>query len=298
MDSGRRCRAGEITALLIALHLLGFSPCTGETRPPSEKLPADFQPTVPGSFPPPQPLKASYRFGWAAVPAAAGSAKISRKGSEIRFHGDVHTEGLVRKLWKLDATLDSRLNAATLRPLETDQVEVYRTSKKVTHVAFAENHVIRQRQKIPDDPVASRKRFKVRQPLDIFGALLTVRSRPLKTGEVCRMIVFPSTSAYLAEIESLGREKIEVRAGMFDAIKIGLRLRALNSKGHLEPYGKFKRATGWISDDDQRLLLRIESDIFIGSVWAELESIEFDRKENRQARAPDYLPSVIHTEFR
>jgi hypothetical protein len=55
-----------------------------------------------------------------------------------------------------------------------------------------------------------------------------------------------------------------------------LKLQRVNKKNELEPHRKFKRATIWISDDNDRVLLRIESQIFVGAVIAELQSIRFD----------------------
>ena len=42
----------------------------------------------------------------------------------------------------------------------------------------------------------------------------------------------------------------------------------------LEPHGKFKHATGWLSDDADRLPLRMNAQIFVGSVWVELQKVE------------------------
>jgi hypothetical protein len=42
----------------------------------------------------------------------------------------------------------------------------------------------------------------------------------------------------------------------------------------LKPHKLFKSGRGWLSDDDKRVPLRIEVDIFIGYVFAELESLQ------------------------
>jgi len=44
----------------------------------------------------------------------------------------------------------------------------------------------------------------------------------------------------------------------------------------LEPHRKFRRGTIWVSDDAERLLLRIEAQVFVGTVFAELQSVHFD----------------------
>ena len=47
----------------------------------------------------------------------------------------------------------------------------------------------------------------------------------------------------------------------------------------LEPHRKFRRATAWVSDDNDRLPLRIEAQIFVGTVFAELQSVQFEAEK-------------------
>ena len=82
------------------------------------------------------------------------------------------------------------------------------------------------------------------------------------------------STPYLATITVLGRERIKVKAGTYPAIKVDLKLEKVTSDMKLEPHGKFKRATGWLSDDEDRLPLRMNAQIFVGSVWAELLKVE------------------------
>jgi Protein of unknown function (DUF3108) len=55
-----------------------------------------------------------------------------------------------------------------------------------------------------------------------------------------------------------------------------LQLSRIGKNRELEPHRKFRRATVWLSDDSDRLLLRIQAQIFVGTVFAELQSVEFD----------------------
>ena len=67
-----------------------------------------------------------------------------------------------------------------------------------------------------------------------------------------------------------------MHAGTYNAIKLDLQLERINKRLELEPHRKFRRATIWVSDDADRLLLRIEAQIFVGTVFAELQSAHFD----------------------
>ncbi len=54
-----------------------------------------------------------------------------------------------------------------------------------------------------------------------------------------------------------------------------MQLSKIGKKRELEPHKKFRRASVWISDDSDRLLLRVEASIFVGKVFTELQSVRF-----------------------
>src|ERR1044072_8636826 len=99
-----------------------------------------------GNFSELRPLRASYRFGWSGLTAATGEGHFT-KPSEGKFQleGAGRTIGLVRALWKLDANYQAAASAGTLRPVETEQIENYRSKKIVTHLTFTSNGVTRVR---------------------------------------------------------------------------------------------------------------------------------------------------------
>ena len=52
----------------------------------------------------------------------------------------------------------------------------------------------------------------------IDSALFYLRSQPLKRDGAQRIVVYPTTSAYLCTITPVGREHITVPAGSYEAI--------------------------------------------------------------------------------
>jgi hypothetical protein len=232
-----------------------------------------------GNFPELRPLRASYRFGWSGLTAATGDVHFT-KPSEDKFQleGAGRTIGFVRALWKLDANYQAVASAETLRPIETQQTESYRSKKIVTHLTFANNGVTRARTEDKGKGVgeAKTRQFNFPDLFDLFSAMLYLRSQPLKVRSAYRVVAYPATNAYLATVAVVGREKISVHAGSYSAIKLDLRLERIGKHRQLEPHRKFRRATIWVSDDAERLLLRIEAQVFVGTVFAELQSVSFD----------------------
>ena len=230
-----------------------------------------------GNFPELRPLRASYRFGWSGLTAATGDVHFT-KPSENKFQldGTGRTIGFVRALWKLDVSYQAIASLETLRPIEAQQIETYRAKKIVTHLTFTNNGVTRARTEGKGAAEAKTRQFNFPNLFDLFSAMLYLRSQPLKDRSVYRVVAYPATNAYLATVTVVGREKISVHAGSYSAIKLDLQLKRIGKHRQLEPHRKFRRATIWVSDDAERLLLRIEAQVFVGTVFAELQSVRFD----------------------
>ena len=248
----------------------------------ASSLAANWQTTVTrepaGNFPELRSLRASYHFGWSGLTAATGEVHFTKLSKDkFEFDGTGRTIGLVRVLWKLDVNHRAAASAETLHPIETQQTESYRWKKIVTHLAFTSNGVTQTRTEGQGgtDETKSRQ-FSFPDLFDLHSAALYLRSQPLRDRSVYRVIVYPATNAYLATITVVGREKISVHAGAYNAIKLDLQLKRIGKHLELEPHRKFHRGTIWVSDDADRLLLRIEAQIFVGTVWAELQSVHFD----------------------
>jgi hypothetical protein len=212
------------------------------------------------------------------VTAASGEIHFTKPSSDrFQLEGSGQTIGFVRALWKLEVTQRAVANSHTLAPIETHQSESYRSKKIVTHLTFTNSGVTRARTEGQGANTETKsKQFVFPNLFDLHSAALYLRSQPLKQGDVYRLAVYPATNAYVAIIKVTGREKISVRAGTYNAIKLDLQLKRIGKHFELEPHKKFRRATIWVSDDAERLVLRIDAQVFVGTVFAELQSVRFD----------------------
>src|SRR5437764_8376625 len=248
----------------------------------ASSLAANWQATVTkepaGNFPELRPLRASYRFGWSGLTAATGDVHFSKPaGDKFQFDGTGRTIGFVRALWKLDVNHRAAASAETLHPIETQQTESYRSKKIVTHLNFTSSGVTQTRTEGQGGTAETKTRqFSFPDLFDLHSAMLYLRSQPLRDRSVYRVVVYAATNAYLATITVVGREKISVHAGTYNAIKLDLQLKRIGKHLELEPHRNCRRVTMWLSDDPERLLLRIEAQIFVGTVFADLQSVRFD----------------------
>ena len=234
-------------------------------------------PPVSGKFPPSRPFKAVYHFGWSGIQAAQTDFEFAKAPhGQFQLLMKTQTTGAARALWRMDSEHRACCVASTLRPIRLQQTEVYKGETEATKTEFAEDKVRWTTVRTPTkEPPMREHRFKCAHVLDLQTGWLHVRSQRLQAGDRYRFLVFPATGGYLTDIEVLGREKLKVPGGTYDAIKCQVRLQGVTKNLELEPHKKFKRAFAWLSDDPDRLLLKIQAEIFIGSVWCELQAVEF-----------------------
>ncbi len=231
----------------------------------------------PGKFIAPPSMRLAYRFGWSGIQAASADIHFSsptRNTFEVDASGS--TSGLPRTLFRLDVHHQATENKTTLRPIHFFQEEKYRQETVKTNADFQSDSVTGLREKIPSDHPPKPNVFKFNPIFDMTTALLWVRSQPLATGDTESLVVWASNAPYLATVKVLGRETVRIAGQKQNAIKLDLQLKKIDKKMNLKEHKLFKGGRGWLSDDDKRIPLRIEADIFIGYVFAELESVQMD----------------------
>ncbi len=229
-----------------------------------------------GAFPNPRPIAATYDFGWSGLVAATADIDFGKSDDRLQLVGAGGTVGLVRALWKFDTHHRALADPTSLRPISMHQVDEFRKKTLTTDVVFKPGGLERIRTDTRSKKPPASKTFSFDGTVfDMHSALLYLRSQPLREGDVYRVVVYPATNAYLATLTVVGHPTITVGAGTYPSIKLDLQLYKIGKQRELEPHKKFRRASVWVSDDADRLLLRAEASIFIGTVFAELESARF-----------------------
>jgi hypothetical protein len=256
--------------MVIGASLLGLATTNAATP---TAAPADWQkttaPLARGDFPNPRSLVATYQFGWTGVVAATAEIRFAKLGDKLQIMGAGQTVGIVRGLWKFNTQHRATADVATLQPIAMHQVDELRSKTVTTDLTFRPGSVERFRTDTKATKPPTAKTFSFANGIyDLHSALLTVRSQPLREGDVYRLIVYPATTPYLATLTVTGRSTLTTPAGTYPAIKLDLQLKKVGKHGELEPHKKFRRASVWVSDDSDRLLLRIEASIFVGTIYA------------------------------
>jgi|GEM_PF-2688113 len=108
----------------------------------------------------------------------------------------------------------------------------------------------------------------VKSGQDIVSAIFYTRTLPLKVGETYPVTVFEDAKMIDALVTVDRKEVLKTRAGKFNTIVI---------KPTFSTKGKFKKngdISVWLTDDEYRQVVRIESKIKVGTVVAKLYSLK------------------------
>ncbi len=110
----------------------------------------------------------------------------------------------------------------------------------------------------------------VAQPLwDVISGFYYIRTFPFEVGKTLYINIFDSNKFYNAEVKVIGKEKIKVSDNWkTDTIII---------KPILQSDGLFKRKGDiliWLTDDENRIPVKVETAVSIGKVTAKINSIE------------------------
>ena len=239
---------------------------------------ADWQkqlsPPQPGSFPALRPLRASYSFGWSLFTAAEATVELAETNDLRRLEVRGGTLGVVRGLWRMDAVSTTLWQPGTLRPVSQVVTEVYQNKTVNLRLDFDASGVTQTRTTRSDETPRP-KRLDLSGIFDMPTALMWLRSQRLSVGETYRCLAIPDTSAYLTELKIVGKEKLDIAGKNRAAIKVRLRAHEVDDQLKLVSSKRFKEAFAWFSDDNDRMLLRMEAEVFIGSVWMELDKVEY-----------------------
>lgn len=268
--SGSRAGAADAPLSLLSKVLLTSTPARAR----------DWRDEIwktPGSFTKFTPAVMRYAFGWSGLTAAEAEAatSLSPDGNCV-LDMTAKTTGIVRTMWKMDAHAISLFDPVAFRPLKVTQTETYKKKAVTTVVDYlADGPVQTQKQEPPDPSPRAARSFRFPHVHDLNSAILFVRSQSLAQGDSVKLCVYPGNAPYLATVTVTGRERLNVAGRGWDAIRCDLQLDGIAEDFKLRPHSRFKKATAWMSDDDRRLLLKISAEVQVGSVWAELQGVDF-----------------------
>ncbi|MGF1657504.1 MAG: DUF3108 domain-containing protein [Verrucomicrobiales bacterium] len=218
--------------------------------------------------------RAVYHLGWSGVPAARVTADVLWFGPELRLVGRGQTMGIARGLFTLDAAYHSHIRVKDFLPVHSVLEETYPERHQVITLDFSATRAVYRRVDTPADEkhrVATLRHANIR---DLFSGLMAYRARPLREGDVETLVVCQGDRLYLATLQVDAHRDRRIAGRVWPTIECSLKLERILDDGSLEPHKKFKSASAWLTNDHHRHLLRIEAQVFVGKIFAELRTLE------------------------
>lgn len=159
--------------------------------------------------------------------------------------------------YHVDDLYESWIDTTTLASLRFWQTQLEGGKRRIKHYEiFPDREVFQDGQKPEERSVA--------EPLDDASFFYFVRTLPLRDGDVYEFNRYFKADRNPVRIRVLRREQVSVPAGKFNAVVVQP---TFKTKGYFSEGG---RAEVWISDDPDRVVLRLQAGLPVGSLTMQL----------------------------
>lgn len=216
-----------------------------------------------------------YEFMWGGVTAAKAEWIVQRRtvNGEILLEGRGKAKTLkpVTVFWKMRGTVQGIVRTDPILP---QYFQLYRRdNSRPQSIALNFDHPsgILRITRIGKHGQPRNYTRKITGQYDPVSAALALQALDLQDGEIVQVDVQPGKGLYRLGIRVVGRERVAVRAGTFDAVLLSVSVYTLPEN---EPYTVLRTAKVWVSDDSQRVFLKGVAHTVVGWVWAELVARE------------------------
>lgn len=254
-------------AVCTALILVG---ALASAQTPSASAASPGRPSLP--FGPGETL--TYNITWSIFPAGQVVSTVKQLGAgpedAYAIDATARSDGFVSLLYRIDNTYHSVFDPRTLCSREiTRTINEGRRHKQTRIVFDAAKRVAILDERDMGKPNHPRKHADNAIPAcveDIVTAFYDLRSQPMQVGDKIHIPVNDGSKTHEVIVDVQAREKIQTPMGPRYAFR--LEPRALG-----DLYKKKGRLLIWISDDAERLPLRIKAMMLIGTITGNLQSV-------------------------
>ena len=202
---------------------------------------------------------------------SAGNATLEVKEADAKkaFHivGKGETTGVISWFFKVRDTYQSYFNKETMAP--------YRFDRKINEGGYTKNKRIlfnqtNQIATVKDYKNKTEETFTTTENVqDMLSTLYFLRNQnisEMKSGHQVALTMFFDEKNYPFTLKFLGREVIETKFGKVNAAKF----RPVVQSGRV--FKENESLTVWVSDDENKIPLRIKASLAVGSMLVDLDA--------------------------
>lgn len=272
----------KLQVLSLITALLAIQPLTLHSEPsgPPEWI-KEITRLPPGGYANLRPVHLDYTLDWNnRINAGEFQISIAKTGeTQSRFVGDANgrSTGFARLLWPYDFRARSLVDEDSLRPLVFQLREVDRSEESSYDIIFEEHRQVftTTSKKRDEEARTATNRFSFDFGQDVLSSAFYLRSHSLKPGEEVSMVVTPFNKPYLAHFTVMGSEERKIKGKRYRTIKLDAKIGKVNTDLSIKTYDKIKKTTLWVSDDEYRIPLELQSQLSLGFVSARLDDLKW-----------------------
>jgi hypothetical protein len=209
-------------------------------------------------------MKVYYTLGaYISAGEATFNTTLERYNGKMVYHfvGEGKSYSFFDNFFKVRDRYESYVDTASLLPIKFIRNVDEGGTKIYNNVSFNQT---------TNTAVSTNGVFKITDCMqDVVSAMYYARNinyDKYKAGDKIPFDMFLDDEVYHLYIRYVGKEKVKTKYGRFNAIKI----KPLLIKGTMFEGGE--KMVAWISDDPNKLLLRVESPISVGSIKVDMMS--------------------------
>jgi hypothetical protein len=213
--------------------------------------------------------KYGYHASWNGIPAGAVTLTLDRRGDDYVVSARARTAKFIDIFYKLRFRAEAQLSADTLHPKRSLFKTRENSRQKRTEIEFLPNGEIASQRKGSSGEIKSYRFNPENDTLDPFSAAFLALSLEWEVGQTRKFDTFNGKSRYLIELTAVEKTDIEVNDELREAMVISPSVTDLSDGESSE---KLHEAKIYVATDSSREILLIVSDLFIGSIKAEMVS--------------------------
>jgi hypothetical protein len=220
---------------------------------------------------------AEYVFGWSGITAATLATSLADGPAgtgELAFRYETKTLPALKLIWQFQASGTTVLDRATLRPVSSEYTSTSSSRNKKVSMSFHwDVGKVDVEQWKTRSGKTKHKLLSMEAGPDIPGALIALRAQELAPGQSRTVHVIGTGTTYEVTVNALQTGPLKVAAGTFDAVEYDLAIRELTQEEDepqpQEQGPKYRVVRIWVARDS-RIPLKLESQLYLGHVSAEL----------------------------
>ena len=223
--------------------------------------------------------KYKYKVSWQGIPVATANIEVNNIDDGFSVKAKAKTKNWLSVFYKLKFESESEFDSVKLKPKKFISRQIENSKKKVKDIQFGSDGTISTKS------YKNGKEQKVfefnsgNQTLDPITAAFLARSLPISEGTKKSFDVFNGKHRFLITFNVGLKENIKSNGKDFLCYKVIPEVKKLTDT---EGEKRLRSASIWITADEKREVIKIESNVLIGSIKAELEDYSFEK--TNQAR--------------